>query len=108
MRLKLISPKDTLIGHIDVPDIWEEWFKRGGAASAAIAPRFAACAMMPSNVSPVIDIKTVTLVKAGWSQYPDAVYLREGSIEEMERLPGVSFSPSMAYLRSQLPEGGDK
>ncbi len=103
MRLKLVSPKDTLIGHVDVPDHWREWFKRSGAASAELCNplqyREAAKATPPFQTV----IEHVTLVKAEWSQYEDAVYLLHGTVEQLEAIPGVSFAPSMAYLRSQLP-----
>lgn len=100
MRLKLVSPKDTLIGHLDVPDHWDEWLKRGGAATSFVNRPFRFA--MDAQPSPVLDIKKITVAQARWSQYRDAVWLAEGSIEELEELPGCSFTPSMAYLRSQL------
>jgi hypothetical protein len=46
-------------------------------------------------------VNQITIARAYHSEYRDAVCLTRGSIEEFEKLPGCSFSPSMAYLRSQ-------
>lgn len=102
MRLKLVSLKDTLLGHVDVPDYWRAWLERSGAATTPVLPRFSYMApdMADQLVAP--NITKVTLVKAGWSQYREAVWLAEGKIEELETIEGCSFTPSMAYLRSQL------
>lgn len=102
MRLKLISPKDTLLGHIDVPEHFAQSYERRDAISFAIAPRPSIGELLTTGVAHTVNIKSITLVKASWSQYPDAVYLCEGTIEDFERLPGCSFSPSIAYLRSQI------
>jgi len=103
MRLKLVSPEDTLIGHIGVPDEWGAYFERSGTARAAIPSKFRGPYQgLAVAFVPVADIHTVTLALAGWSQYQDAVYLVEGTVEELEALPDCAFAPSRAYLRSQI------
>lgn len=105
MRLKLVSySHDTLLGHIDVPDHWREWLEKGhDAVSTAIMPKLRYSPEAAADYAIAMpNIKKITIVKAYHSEYRDAVYLYEGSIEELERLPGCSFTPSMAYLRSHM------
>lgn len=100
MRLKLVSySHDTLLGHIDVPDEWRDWFERGVARMSVMPKRweYKAEALVSAE-----QLQIVTIMKAYGSQYPDAVAIVEGSIEEFEKLPGCSFTPSAAYLRSHL------
>lgn len=101
MRLKLVSRShDTLLGHIDVPDFWQEWFDRGGTA---VQPIYRP---LKVNFNPkqyhITEIQKIVVAKAYGSQYRDAVYLAVGSIEEFEQQPGCSFSPSMSYLKSHM------
>jgi hypothetical protein len=101
MRLKLVSPShDTLLGHIDVPDHWQNWLERNGAASTLVSPRLPRFIEDAEIAYPVM-VNQITIARAYHSEYRDAVCLIRGSIEELEKLPGCSFSPSMAYLRSQ-------
>ena len=102
MRLKLVSIRDTLIGHIDVPDDIGDILVRRPRRTP-IFPPLKVCD--PRELPALSDIMVVTLVPAHYSQYRDAVCLVEGTIEQLEALPGYSFTPSMAYLRSQM-EGG--
>jgi len=103
MRLKLVSySHDTLLGHIDVPDYWREWMDRGHV-TAVIPPRLPLSMFdHASNEIVMPEIKQVIIARAYGSQYRDAVYLARGSIEEFEAMDGCGFTPSMAYLRSQL------
>lgn len=104
MRLKLVSfSHDTLLGHIDVPDHWQNWLERNGAASTTMMNRIPLMAPPTAAAYPIAmpTVKQITIARAYGSRYRDAVFLLRGSIEEFEELPGCSFSPSMAYLRSQ-------
>lgn len=107
MRLKLVSySHDTLLGHIDVPNHWQEWLDKGGACSTAMTAnlpmKWLKEAIADEYQIAMPEIQTVTVARVYHSRYRDAVAIIKGSIEEFERLPGCSFSPSMAYLRSQL------
>jgi hypothetical protein len=99
MRHKLVSPKDTLLGHVDVPD---HWFGENYDSSVSVPMAFwyHKGDMFDPDLVGHIEIKTITLSRAGWSRYRDSVILIQGTLEEFEGLPGCSFSPSAAYLRS--------
>lgn len=99
MRLKLVSTKDSLLGHVDVPDHWGDVLTKRHAVEFAIMPRLR-YALTDDVLLP--DIQTVTLARAHWSHYREAVYLARGTIEEFEKLDGCSFAPSMEFLKSHL------
>lgn len=100
MRLKLVSRKDTLLGHIDVPDHWQAQLEKVHHVSVLRRPRLF-FTMTEAELAPA-DIKTVTIAEAYWSQYRGAVFLAQGTLEEFEILPNCSFAPSAAYLRSVI------
>lgn len=103
MRLKLVSQQDTLLGHVDVPDSWRVWLEKNRAARTYAMDRLPVYRdYRPEDVVPIANVETLTLMRAHWSQFRDAVCLVEGTIEQLERQPGCSYTPSMAYLRSQF------
>lgn len=103
MKYKLVSPKDTLLGHIDVPNHWEYYFKKNGHFTTFIMPDMSKFAFS-NEVLPAAEIiaDRITLIDAYWSQYEKAVCIVEGKIEDLEKLPNCSFSPSMAYIKSLM------
>lgn len=101
IQLKLVSIKDTLLGHITVPDYFAEWLKKSDyVRQPYIRQPFEI--KSPISYHPDAQISVITIAKAHFSQYPKAVYLAEGSIEELEKLKDFSFSPSYYYIRSVL------
>lgn len=102
MKLKLVSPKDTLLGHIDVPNYWNGGLDRAGCVSVPFLPplRIACSKFSGMEMDVPVEVSTIVIMRAGWSQYRGAVYLARGTIEELEALRDCSFSPSAAYLRS--------
>lgn len=100
MRLKLVSPKDSLLGHVDVPDCWADNLTRREAIEFAIMPRLHY--PLTDEVPLPSCVQTVMLAQARWSHYRGAVFLARGTIEEFEKLDGCSFVPSMEFLKSHL------
>lgn len=102
MRLKLVSRKDTLLGHVDVPDHWGEYLQKRGAVQNYVLPRLIPLAWDGKTLSAPVDVQSITLAVANFSEHRDAVSLVEGTIEQLEAMPECSFTPSMAYLRSHF------
>lgn len=101
MRFKLVSPNDTLLGHIDVPHHWGAILGKVGRVRSAVLNRVSLDWAEHTDAQAVMpDVKTVTIVIAPWSQYIGAVRLADGTLEEFETMPDCSFAPSAAYLRS--------
>lgn len=103
MRLKLVSPKDSLLGHVDVPDCWAASLTRRECIEFAIMPRLHYPLTDDVSMLPLPDcVQTVTLAQARWSHYRGAVFLARGTLEEFEKLDGCSFAPSLEFLKSHL------
>jgi hypothetical protein len=104
---KLVSrPYDTLLGHVIIPDEWMLPLNSGNRMVSAAVPN----QMNTSIPSPLFTAGPVTqsqmtvisLQRAHGSRYVESLWLTQGTIEQLEAMPGVAFLPSMAYLRSQL------
>lgn len=96
---KLYSRKDTLLGTISYPAHWDLTLKKQRWV------RFYAYDPKARWYSPELSSETVHarvgVLERMYADH-DGVYLHEISLEEFERIPGCSFSPSAAYLRSLM------
>lgn len=102
MQHKLVSPNDTLLGTVTIPDHWSErLFNRHPYHSVHIMTRPPSAASSVEDLPVMADIKRVTLA-VSYGRYKDALMIVQGTIEDLEEVEGCSFSPSMAYLRSQI------
>lgn len=102
---KLYSPNNTLLGTITFPAYWEQtlekqnwvrfriWTEREARDAFAIL----------SDDKPFSDIAPMRIGtierRHGWLN-DGGVYLHDVSLEEFERIPGCSFTPSAGYIRS--------
>ena len=96
MQVKLFSDKDTLIGLISFPSTWGYYLRENGSVTFPVSPRLEPVGFGLADSVPLIEIRHGALYQNGYG----GVILCGISIEEFETLPGCSFSPSMAYLRS--------
>jgi hypothetical protein len=91
---KLESADGTVLGTITIPWHWAELICINGVVTFFIAPPMSEAGDGDAEVT----VRQAVLVKA-WRN-PDALKLFGATLEEFERLPGCSFAPSAAYLRS--------
>lgn len=102
---KLFSRKGTLLGTVTMPEHFEYYLKREGGFRFAIHDPL----RFRSYFSEESSREAVT-VKTGVVHTVDhyekgAVCLIGISPEEWEKIPGCTFHPGAAYLRSLLDEG---
>ncbi|SRR5712691_3679456 len=95
---KLCSARGSLLGVIGVPDEIGDWIERRDVARAPYYPGLPVCVHWRD--ADIIDIKSVTIVRS--HHRPGAVEIHGMSLEEVEQMPGFSFAPSAAYLRSMI------
>src|SRR5215467_12225628 len=105
-QYKLVSINNTLLGTVTVPD---EWFnainQQHGVRAAMVAPINVRKYNPTGKVYALEMQKCVTLRRAYFSDLKDALFLMEGTIEQLEEMPECHFSPSMAYMKSLIKEG---
>lgn len=95
---KLYSRKGTLIGSVSFPRHWDEYLREQGYFRFALRPKLS----FNDDPSEIPDVRTGEM-----SLYPGergAVVIRGVTLEEFETIPGCSFAPSAAYIRSLLEE----
>lgn len=94
---KLYSRKGTLLGSVSYPRHWDEYLREQNYFRFAIRPKLS---WNDAEPSAPLDIRTGEM-----TLYPGergAVMIYGVTPEEFETLPGCSFSPSAAYIRSLL------
>lgn len=96
---KLMSPKGTVLGIIGFPAHWAEQMERyqdtpGFNFVPPLDPRLFSYGA-PSNLD---NLTHGTLRRSHFEQ--GAFELYGMSLEQFEKIPGCSFSPGAAYLRS--------
>jgi len=94
---KLVSHKGTMLGVITFPAQWEDYLNMHDSVQFPIR--------QPLQTVYTTNIPEFTNVIGHIYRVPhellkDAVALAGISLEEFEKQPGCSFSPSAAYLRS--------
>ena len=90
---KLQSYRGAVLGTITVPERWAKFLHTRGSYEFCIA----------ITLRSIHDDTEATLRQAVLTTsecYPGAVELIGCSLEEFERVPGCSFAPGAAYLRS--------
>lgn len=98
VQFKLVSAKGTYLGTITVPHDVEKWLTDGEREVRLYAPP-----EMPKSWSSWRNDESIvvrSLIIQRSYAVPGAVEIYGMSIEEFERLDGLSFSPSMAYIKS--------
>lgn len=101
VQRKLYGPKGTLLGTVVYPRELDDLLRRHGSARFAILPELGA-------ITERVELAPLDLQKGqlSWEwREQGAVRLYGISLEEWEKIPGHSFAPSAAYLRSII-EGG--
>ena len=100
---KLVSRKGTLLGTITIPDYEDQILRQQGGVQIAYMPCLATyTGISPS--SPVVPemVQVVTIHRSYCYEHHDAVEMYGVTLEEFEKMPGYSFAPSAAYLRSLI------
>jgi hypothetical protein len=95
--LKLASPKGTLLGSVTFPAFWLSYLNVSGVVEFSTVGDLGTVFRDHGVVGQVVLARGV-LERS--QHVPDAVVLSGMSLEEFERLPGCSFAPGAAYLRS--------
>ena len=89
-QYKLLSGSNALLGIVTIPVLWAKYLRHTGRVS--FNPQGA-------QAGEQIRVATLLAVDAGGCE---ALVLSDASLEELEAMPGVAFSPSAYYLRSIL------
>jgi hypothetical protein len=95
--LKLVSSKGTLLGTITIPVEWYDMLREDRKVAFYIALNRTAPPLGDYN-GPMLDFSYAVIVESMWMD--DAVELQGVTIEAFEQVPGCTFAPSAAYLRS--------
>ena len=98
VQYKLYSRAGVVLGVIGIHPHWHELLRKNGGLEFAMSPG------LPSfSDFRLSDAVTLRYGRLSHS-YEDrgGLYLDGISLEEFERIPGCSFAPSAAYLRSVL------
>ena len=99
---KLISRRGTLLGTVTIPASWAEAIDRDRLLRFYRPP----ARLLTYSAETVPETIAVgILALAHHIEYPAAVILHGLTPEEFETLPGCSFAPGAAYLRSLLGDG---
>ena len=97
---KLESSQGTILGTITIPYLWADYLCTSDRVSFCIGPIFLdECSSESGPYDTRVTLRHGLLVQSRGS-HPDALVLFGATLEEFERLPGCSFAPSAAYLRS--------
>jgi len=106
-RYKLVSERSKgsmLLGTITVPEHIALYLSDRGHVSFYIQPRVEVSLIYGSDANS-FEVKIGTLYKNNEYNTNDCLSLKGITIEEFETIPGFSFAPSAAYLRSLVTEG---
>jgi len=90
---KLQSYRGAILGTITVPERWAMFLHTRGSYEFCIA-------ITPRSIYDDTESTLRQAVLATSECHPGAVELIGCSLEEFERVPGCSFAPGAAYLRS--------
>ena len=97
---KLQSCHGAILGTITIPYLWADYLCTSDRVSFCIGPIFLGeCSSESSPYDTRVTLRHGLLVQSRGS-HPDALVLFGATLEEFERLPGCSFAPGAAYLRS--------
>ena len=97
---KLESQQGTILGTITIPYLWADYLRTSERVSFCIGPIFLdECSSESGPYDTRVTLRHGLLVQSRGS-HPDALVLFGATLEEFERLPGCSFAPGAAYLRS--------
>lgn len=99
MVRKLVSRKGTLLGTVTFPSHWGETIEAQEGVRFHLRKPLRISDML-ADASVEALIQTGVLYKAHDYIHRDALILDGVTLEEFEAMPGCSFSPSAAYLRS--------
>lgn len=100
---KLVSAKGTLLGTITIPNREDQLLRERGGVQIAYMAGLSLLAMGYDPYASVPETtQIVTIHRSDCSEYRDAVAMYGVTLEEFERMPGYSFAPSAAYLRSLI------
>jgi hypothetical protein len=96
---KLYSRKGTLLGTVTYPAHWDRTIQKHGGMSFHLTPELRFWALDDAHAP---EVRTGFIAQ----HHRDRAGVELGGVtlEEFEKSPGCSFSPSAAYLRS-LMEG---
>lgn len=100
---KLESEKGTLLGTVTIPFDWADRLRnRGGVCEFYLpsASPIMSWDKLPDPTNPVFTIKRGALFTSPKYYSPQTLHLYGVTLEEFETIPGCSFAPSAAYLRS--------
>ena len=100
LQAKLVSPHDTLLGTITYPPEWHDNLHGRGYVNVAYLRPRDLHVILEERVDSATMVRSFTIVLARHSDFPDAVRLLGVTLEEFEQIPGCSFAPGAAYLRS--------
>lgn len=99
LTYKLESQNGTILGTVTIPLHWAEHIQNQGKAELFFSDPSSKYAQHHADGTVMIR---QALIYPSDGNYPDALRLVGASLEEFERIPGCSFMPGAAYLRSMV------
>ena len=103
-NFKLVSREGTLLGVVTLPSDVSNYLEKYRSAEMAVIPSLPSIAQHKPDDLVSTSLRKVVFFLAYHPEIPGAVGMEGLTIEEFERLPNCSFSPSAAYLRTFITE----